>query len=808
MTIKHRITRDFHKILAKYYNSKPLFLDGHTQKKPNVRKLMEQPWQLTKAKYWYKLKKTITDLSFLQEKSLAFNIFIVLDDYVFAINQISQINKNFSEISEFFNSLDKNSFWLLKYPNLLSQELLNDIIWILPQKKSLIKQLNKQIKKIYQIWIKKNSQSILPFPENLKRTMQGHDTRPVWEILISNVENLIISKSNDNSIRIWDSETGKLIRVLFNGELNISRVQISISYDGKIFAIGNRQHGKIELFDVKKAVKIKELMGLNMEITALSFSNNGEFLCSGYRDGTIYVWNFKNGTIETKIKHYSLAVEDMCSNLNLNPLMANKMLQKSIPDPIEKVIFSLCSTEIIVAINNVIKVWDCTTGELKIKICGHSGKINNLAITADGTKIAFSSGLSIEIYEISTWEKINSLSFGYMYNDITSISFSSCGKFIAAGSYISTINIWEVETGVLQTVFPGHQDEISSLIFSKNNLLYSASLDGIIKVWNFTELVRVNKHLGISNNQIYTQNLDFFLDSEYFVTTDLATIELRSSKNNEIYSSIKFENMSSNSLQCNAFSNNKKIAFSGSEGITIIYDPFNNNTFSILKKIHGERIQFSKESNFLACLTGIYNDKIGNIKIYDIIGLNIICEITDNNKPIKQIAFSPTDNGKLAYISENRFFIHNIETNKNLLKLEDSQIYLHFTFSQSGKKIALLTIDGTINILESTTGKMINKFKTNIIFNSKLKFISNNLILSVEDKRIIKIWNSINGTMVAVKPFYNNILDIYISENKIDFKIALHYFNKVIDIITFKIDNNSSNIMREKTDRKRESSIK
>jgi len=42
----------YYRILADYFKSKPLYLDQPTQKKPNIRKLVEQPWRLTKGEMW------------------------------------------------------------------------------------------------------------------------------------------------------------------------------------------------------------------------------------------------------------------------------------------------------------------------------------------------------------------------------------------------------------------------------------------------------------------------------------------------------------------------------------------------------------------------------------------------------------------------------------------------------------------------------------------------------------------------------------------------------------------------------------
>jgi hypothetical protein len=40
------LTKDFHKNLAEYFANKPCYLDLTDQRKPNLRKLIEQPWHL------------------------------------------------------------------------------------------------------------------------------------------------------------------------------------------------------------------------------------------------------------------------------------------------------------------------------------------------------------------------------------------------------------------------------------------------------------------------------------------------------------------------------------------------------------------------------------------------------------------------------------------------------------------------------------------------------------------------------------------------------------------------------------------
>ncbi len=68
---------------------------------------------------------------------------------------------------------------------------------------------------------------------------------------------------------------------------------------------------------------------------------------------------------------------------------------------------------------------------------------------------------------------------------VTSIAFSSDGKYIASGSGDKNVKLWNFESLELITTFSGHSRCINSVVFSPNcRLLASASADSTIKLWN------------------------------------------------------------------------------------------------------------------------------------------------------------------------------------------------------------------------------------------------------------------------------------------------------------------------------------
>jgi hypothetical protein len=64
------IEKIYYKTLANYFECKLLYLDEPTQKKPNTRKLVEQPFQQTKAQLWDEVTDTLCGLDFIQAKSI------------------------------------------------------------------------------------------------------------------------------------------------------------------------------------------------------------------------------------------------------------------------------------------------------------------------------------------------------------------------------------------------------------------------------------------------------------------------------------------------------------------------------------------------------------------------------------------------------------------------------------------------------------------------------------------------------------------------------------------------------------------
>ena len=80
----------YHHNIANYFTSKPLYMDESTQKKPNTRKLVEQPWQQTKAEMWDEVTKTLCNLDFIQAKAVARMSHELVGDFIIILGKIPE----------------------------------------------------------------------------------------------------------------------------------------------------------------------------------------------------------------------------------------------------------------------------------------------------------------------------------------------------------------------------------------------------------------------------------------------------------------------------------------------------------------------------------------------------------------------------------------------------------------------------------------------------------------------------------------------------------------------------------------------
>lgn len=113
-----------------------------------------------------------------------------------------------------------------------------------------------------------------------------------YEACYSPDKKQIATSHSERGIEIFDVDTKELIKKVGNK----SAYSIRYSPDGKYLAAGfGYPNNKIEIWDLQTEKIVLTLKGHFNIINGLSYSPNGEKLASASSDGTIRIWDTKNG---------------------------------------------------------------------------------------------------------------------------------------------------------------------------------------------------------------------------------------------------------------------------------------------------------------------------------------------------------------------------------------------------------------------------------------------------------------------------------------------------------------------------------
>jgi len=282
----------------------------------------------------------------------------------------------------------------------------------------------------------------------------------------------IVSGSWDKSIKIWDPESGKLMR-RFAGHTQAAR-SVSYNSDGQFIASAGWDD-VIKIWYAPTGVNLKNLKGHTQCIRAISFSPDGNYVASSGYDLELKVWNLATGNLLFSKKAADFPIEAICYSPDGNYIATSGM-------------------------ENSIKIWNSQTGELVKILKGHS-------------------------------------------EPVYSIAFSPDSKYLISGSDDKIVKIWKVEQGIAIFDLKGHRLGIRTVGFSSDGKsALSGAIDKELRVWDVSFLsIKPENILVNTNTKEQNERIVQWIEPENNPATSLNRhITVTAQINNPQFKSIQF----------------------------------------------------------------------------------------------------------------------------------------------------------------------------------------------------------------------------------------------------------------------------
>lgn len=297
---------------------------------------------------------------------------------------------------------------------------------------------------------------------------QSHE-HDVTGVAVSPDGKLVASCSKDDTIKIWDAATGKLLKTLTAHEQDV--YDVAFSPDGSKLGVGAFNHPHpdrtVAIWDPKTGQPLHMMQGHDSMVFRVVFSPDGKLLAScGWRPAVI-LWNAETGE---KVRELGAGEGARCAAFS--------------PDG---------KTLAVGQEESVLQLWNVETGEKIRQSEVHTEQrteyltrkytVYGVAFTPDGSKLVTGGGdKKVIVWNAETGDKIREMKDN---NSVNGLLMLPDGKTVIAVQH--NLSFWNIETGQKVKECQEHGSRANDVDCSADGkLIASGADDRMAFVWDGT----------------------------------------------------------------------------------------------------------------------------------------------------------------------------------------------------------------------------------------------------------------------------------------------------------------------------------
>lgn len=604
-----------------------------------------------------------------------------------------------------------------------------------------------------------------------------------------------------------------------------------ISPDGKYFLTGSND-ARARLWDAETGALLRTFTGHNARISALAFSPDGKFILTATQDNdskaiwkntddnSVRLWNTKTGEcLGIFLKGYFLGFNDVSFSPDGLTIGAATDYGHAVlydlsgdstrcdlrlgSEDINAITFSSDSTSFLTgSSDSIVYLVDAASCESYWKINIGDGYIKSVAFSSDASMFLTTSyDARVRLY--NTEEKKLLRQFSGFYSTVGSAVFSSdtrsvlsCGRYGRYEKSIVAALLWDIASGDTIRTFRGHTSDILSALFLPGEqTIMTSSSDNTVRFWN------TSSGSCLKTFNVGTKPVDAFDispdgsilasahggEKELFLWDVNSALPLRSFKGHTA------------SIQAVSYSPDGATILTGSYDSTArLWDTktgecirvFKGHTWSVMD------VEISPDGKH--CVT-VSSDKTA--KLWNISSGECIRTFTGHTATIRTVAFSHDGSTIATAGYQDSIHLWNTATGACIKKIKElDKNIVSIAFSPDDSKILTGTFSDTAHLWNVATGTCVQKYCIDDSLNNAVFSVAfspdGKTILTGMMEKTVRLWNT--STAQCIREFFGHKASIKDVAFTPDGKSVISGSSDGT-MLLYDISDISSNVTRNKT---------